>query len=191
MLIGLTGKKFSGKTTIAKFLTENYDFKEYAFADSLKKACINIFGLTEEQVYGKNKETLRIIDEYWNTTPRVIMQTLGTLIRNLNDSPETNLNNLKDIWIKQVHRKIIESKNKNHKNIVVSDIRYNDEALMIKKLGGIIIKIDKQDDKHESENQELKLGEVDIIISNDGTIDNLLEKIKQVIDHYNSTIIPL
>ena len=176
MLIGLCGLKNSGKSTISKFLVQHYNFNEFAFADSLKRACIEIFGLTNEQVFGsfQDKET---IDDYWNVSPRVIMQTLGTLVRNLSKI----IPNLNHVWIRKIHKKIIELPK--NTNIVISDVRYNDEAEMIKKLGGIVIKIERkkindQKDCHESENQQIIS---DFIIYNNSSIENLYLQIKKII----------
>jgi len=36
MIIGLGGKKGSGKDTLVNYLVENYNFEMYAFGDSLK-----------------------------------------------------------------------------------------------------------------------------------------------------------
>ena len=37
MIIGLVGKKYSGKTTIANYLVTHYDFIEYSIASPLKE----------------------------------------------------------------------------------------------------------------------------------------------------------
>ena len=165
MLIGLTGVKNSGKSTISSFLVQNYEFEEFAFADPLKRACMEIFNLSEEQVFGnfKCKET---IDTYWMVSPRVILQTIGTLIRNISDS----IPNLHNVWIRNMYKKI---NNSNSSNIVISDVRYSDEANMIKQLGGIIIKIERKNktiDFHESENQNVNS---DFVIYNNSSLEQL------------------
>lgn len=181
IIIGLCGKKGSGKSTVAKYLVDQYQFKEYAFANILKDACMNIFGLRYEQLYGtlQQKET---IDEYWNVTPRIILQDVGTAIRNIaNKNPK-----LEKIWIKSLHRKIIqESKTR----IVVSDIRYQDEADSLKEYikdgwTVIIIHINRINDSvhldnHESETQAIKY---DYNIDNDKDIKCLINKLNAVLN---------
>ena len=72
MIIGLVGKKGSGKDTMADFLVENYHFKQYAYAEPLKKLCQDLFCLTDAQV---NCHALKeTIDERWNKSPRQILQ---------------------------------------------------------------------------------------------------------------------
>ena len=83
MLFGIMGQKGSGKDTCADFLIENHNYIKFSFADCLKRACKEIFLLSDEQLYGtiQQKETP---DPRWHhTTPRKIMQYVGTdLLRN-------------------------------------------------------------------------------------------------------------
>jgi hypothetical protein len=126
-IIGITGKKFHGKDTIGDYYVKK-GYTRIAFADTLKEACKLIFGLTHEQLYGDKKE---VIDEYWKKTPREIMQYVGTdLFRNQFDE---------NIWINSLRRKMISS----DKKYVITDVRFDNEATMIKDIGGIIIKVNR------------------------------------------------
>jgi len=49
MIIGITGKKRSGKDTVASCLVENYMFVKYSLADPIKEACKDIFGFSNNQ----------------------------------------------------------------------------------------------------------------------------------------------
>ena len=60
MIIGITGKKRSGKDTISDFLVEKYGFVKYGFADPIKDIARIIFGFTENQLFEKEKD---IVDE--------------------------------------------------------------------------------------------------------------------------------
>lgn len=51
-------------------LVEHFHFTEVGFADPLKRGCMEMFDLTEDQVY-KNKAEL---DPFWAVTPREILQ---------------------------------------------------------------------------------------------------------------------
>lgn len=152
MLIGLIGKKSSGKDTFGNILIEYYGFTKRAFADPLKDCCQLLFHLTDEQLNDeKLKET---IDTKWQMTPRQIMQKVGTdLFRNNFDS---------DFWLK-----LFENWYDQHKdiNIVCTDIRFQNEANLIQKLGGIIIKINRSttiNDSHESEKLDIKTYDFEI-----------------------------
>lgn len=174
IIIGLNGLKGTGKSTVAEYLKKNYNFEEYAFADSLKRACIEIFGLEEKQVFGSQIDK-EAIDSFWGTSPRIMLQQVGTAIRNLN-------NPLNNIWIRNLQRKIkIRIENNSNVYIVVSDIRYKDEAKLIKDMGGIIINIKRHTnyiDHHESEQQIIN---ADFIISNDDTKKNLFSCIDDIL----------
>lgn len=182
LIIGITGKKASGKTTISNYLATHLDFTEFAFADILKNTCIEIFKLNQQQLYGKQSDKERI-DDYWNVSPRIIMQEVGYAIREIGKRVPA----LEKIWIKSVHRKI-ESINQN--KIVISDVRYADEADSIweyKKKGWnvLIIKVTREFandlDTHESETQNIPS---DYIIYNNGTRQALFKNIKITINEY-------
>ena len=64
MIIGLSGKKGSGKDTIAEYLCVQYGFINYGFGDPIKEIGRIMFDFTDEQLYGNKKET-------WRSTTRV------------------------------------------------------------------------------------------------------------------------
>ena len=135
MIIGITGKKQVGKSTVSKYLQKFYNFTELNFADSLKKGLKEIFNLTDEQLNGTKKE--QNIEKY-GCCPRELMQWFGTDIIRNQFSEKFPLS--PPIWVDNTEMqiiKLIEQK----KNIVISDIRFQNEADLIKKYGGIIIKI--------------------------------------------------
>ena len=50
ILIGLSGKKGSGKDTVAEFLIKHHNFTRIAFADPIKDIGTAVFGWTHEQM---------------------------------------------------------------------------------------------------------------------------------------------
>lgn len=130
IIIGVTGRKRSGKDTIGKYLVENHGFTRVAFADSLKEACKIIFGFSDEQVYGD--ELKEVIDEYWNHSPREILQKVGTeLFRD--QLPRVCGNIGDDIWIRSVERQINNLRKQGHQRFVITDVRFENELNFIKK----------------------------------------------------------
>jgi len=178
MIFGITGRKGHGKDTISDILVKKYDFEKLSFADPLKRAVKEIFNLSDQQLYGYEKE---FIDKYWKVTPREILQFVGTeLFRNQlkNLIPDVEEN----IWVK-----VLENKIKNVRgNIVISDVRFPNEVDMIKKLNGKIIKIIRPNlenntlSNHISENLDTDY-DYDYIIINDKGIDDLYEEIGKII----------
>jgi dephospho-CoA kinase len=51
-MIGICGKKFHGKDTIANYLIQRFGFTKVSLADPLKKGVQEIFGLTDNQLWG-------------------------------------------------------------------------------------------------------------------------------------------
>ena len=171
-IVGITGKKYSGKDTIGNIL-KKYGYVQLAFASSLKEACKAIFHFEDDQIHGENKD---VIDEYWQTTPRSILQYVGTEL--FRDRLAILIPFIqKDIWVKSVEKQIIEMrKNNPDVKIVITDVRFQNECELISKYGGDMIRVNRQmlnnSDSHSSENQLNELT-VNIEISNDGDIEEL------------------
>jgi hypothetical protein len=175
MIIGILGNKGHGKDTVADYLVEKYNYNKYSFAKPIKDICKIIFGFTEDQLYTNKKE---IIDKYWNITPRKAMEFIGTdLFRyRMNEL----IPDIKDnIWVKHFSKYILN--NNLNKNIVIADIRFQNEVDEIHKLNGIIIKIyrpDKEEEyKHISEYGIKNIKNYDLLIINDKNKKNLYNKI--------------
>jgi hypothetical protein len=56
MIIGLCGKAGSGKDTTADILVKNHGFVKVAFADILKRFCMEVFTFSEEQLWGSSEK---------------------------------------------------------------------------------------------------------------------------------------
>jgi hypothetical protein len=146
MIIGITGKKYHGKDYLADYICMLLNMNKYAFATKLKKACQVLFDFTDEQLNGNLKE---VVDIRYNKSPRQIMQEFGTDFIRRNYGENFFCINIPD-------------------NSVVSDVRFENEAAAIRRQGGIIIKVFRDnivdDDLHESENNNIKY---DFYVKND------------------------
>ena len=178
MLIGLIGAKGAGKSTIAEYLMRGYRFREYAFAEPLKQLCGDLFNLSDAQLYGDQKE---VLDERWNTTPRILFQKVGTeLFRKQlkKEIPDLNCDN---IWIKRFELWYEEH---SAEHCVVSDCRFSDEIKSVKDRGGIIVIIHRdlqETDQHASE-QIHKNYEPDYHVYNNDNKEVLFEQINELIN---------
>lgn len=154
-IIGLLGRKGHGKDTIADYLVQNYNYSKFAFALSLKDIIKQLFDFNDDQLYGNSKEE---IDPRWGKSPRWIMQFLGTdVFRNTFGE---------DFWIKSLKYKI-----KDYNLVVISDVRFQNEADFIKEIGGKIWKVERNINNniysnHESENNIDQI-EYDLLIKNE------------------------
>lgn len=209
MLISVTGFIGSGKDTIANYLTTNHGFKKESWAGSLKDAVSNVFGWDRDLLEGTTKysrEWREEVDVWWaerlsipQLTPRWILQQWGT------DVCRKHFHN--DIWIASVENKLRNTKD----DIVLTDTRFPNEVTAIKQLGGITIRVNRgpkpewYDDAiavnagpkhmswalstgrldklkiHPSEYSSVGL-KYDYEIDNDGTIDELHQKVKELIN---------
>jgi hypothetical protein len=158
-IILLVGKKRSGKDTIGDYLVKKYGYVKLALAEPIKQICKTIFGFTDEQCYG---DTLKeVIDERWGITPRKAFQYIGTEIFRNKNIMNPLIKNIDDnFWIKCLHEQI-ESNIKKGLNVVITDVRFQNEEDGINKLAEKIgvncksIKISRPNllinDEHESE----------------------------------------
>ena len=165
-LIGIHGKLRSGKDTLAHFLIEDHGFKRMAFADPLKAAVALLFDIDRERAFSDDKEQIL---ESWGLTLRDVLQRFGTeaMRHTFGDS----------FWVQRWHAEYLRTT----KPVVVTDVRFENEAATIRKLGGVIVHLRRPTNatgiasQHASE-AGIALGENDIEINNDGSIDMLQHK---------------
>lgn len=175
-LIGLTGQKGAGKSTVANHLVKNHEHVELAFANPIKKLIINLFNIDKKYVNDPElKET--IIPEL-NVSGRRLMQVIGTeLFREKLSSalPELKLDG-ESVWIHSVVKNIkVWLDEFPNCSIVVSDVRFDNEYEALKRLGFTIYKIERS-----TENKDAHLSErgckYDVKVENKGTVEELLKK---------------
>lgn len=175
-IIGLAGKARSGKDTVAGFLSEA-GFEKRAFADPLKAAAREIFSLTDSQLYGDQKER---VDAFWGCTPREILQKLGTecLRKGYAD----------DVWVRAMERFIQNGREGfAFSSVVISDVRFRNEADAIIKMGGEVWRIDRTGAGatggiagHVSEHDLDGWTGFATVIDNNGTLDDLRAKVVRI-----------
>jgi dephospho-CoA kinase len=161
LLIGTTGKKYSGKDTAADYIAKKYNFVKYSLSEPLKSALQILFKFTDEQLHTDLKEQ---VDPRYGKSPRQIMQHIGTDVLRKCYGDDFFLNHI----------------NLNEK-IIIADVRFKNERDFIKRNGGIIIKINRDtghNDAHESENNNI---ESDFVIDNNGSKEELFAKLDQII----------
>lgn len=174
-LIGLTGRKYSGKSTAASYLRTSHGYVEYSFADPLKKAIIDIFDLPYSAVYGSELQK-NTVDTYWKVSGRELMQVIGTEL--FRDELVKYFPHLEDVWSKRLYKDLISFNDEDDK-VVVSDVRFPSDAALIRRLGGKIVKIVRNEseqiqDSHMSENQNIV---PDIVIENNHSMEEFYELI--------------
>jgi len=137
-LVAFIGEIGAGKSTAALAFTRS-GFKRISFADPLKQM-LSTLGLSHEELYGKDKEVPSVLLS--GKTPRFAMQTLGTEWGRDIISPEIWVN----AWLHRVSQNV-------SAGAVVDDMRFPNEYSAVRSLGGIVVKI-VRDNKvnHEQSN---------------------------------------
>ena len=174
-IIGIVGPIGSGKSCVGEYLVNKYNFKEYSFADSLKKSICSLYGINKHLLYGTQTDKELHIP-YWDTNGRKLCQTIGTLFRENIDQ---------DFWIKRMHLDIL---NNGDDKIVITDIRYPNELEYVKNnLDGLILFINRENTNYQNYNHEsekyleyIKNDKNVVKIDNSSSLDNLYNKIDNV-----------
>lgn len=157
MIIGFSGPAGAGKSTAAKILVEQRGFRLVKFAGPLK-AMMRAMGLDDDHIEGALKETVHPV---LGCTPRHAMQTLGTEWGRQCIDPE--------LWVNLARAAICADQ----VNVVLDDVRFENEAAMIRSLGGVIIEIRPKVMTHFMNHVSEAGVRPDLIIYNDGSISDL------------------
>jgi hypothetical protein len=173
MIIGLVAYKASGKDVMADFLVQHFGFIKLSVAEPIKKVCRDLFQLNDEHFNDRILKETKIPS--WGLSPREIMQKVGTdLFRHHFDD---------QFWVKILHQRIQSMLHQGIPNIVISDIRFQNEADVIHQHGGILVYIDRFSRPHDShESEKLCIQGIDKVIPNRGSISQYREAIRQFIN---------
>ncbi len=168
LLVGLSGLAGAGKSTAAMSLKVQHGFRVRRFAGPLK-AMMSAMGLSHREIEGDLKE--QPCELLGGKTPRYAMQTLGTEWgRNLIDG---------SIWLRLAEREI-DLAQKAGENLVFDDCRFENEAELIRRWGGVVWRIEGRPPalfsqaQHASEQQDWL---PDAYLRNDGSIADLQGKV--------------
>lgn len=180
LLIGITGHIGSGKTTAGKYLVSRYNFVERSFADPLKDACKTLFLFSDEQVRGTQDQKASPDPRWFNCSPRIALQFIGTdLLRNRLDEIMPGLG--QDIFIRHFALWYANTSC----SVVLHDVRFKNEAIALKNLGGTIIRIkrDEVDVVEHTHTSEMEIDEIepDYCIENNGGVNDLFRKIDRIV----------
>lgn len=182
-IIAITGNAGSGKSTIAKMIVK-HGYSEIQFSSKLKDIVSIIFNWDRRSLSGESTNSRRWredIDPLWSSRldryvdPRTILQQVGTdLFRNHLDP---------NIWIYSIEDEVLDSL-----PVVVSDLRFPNEAEYIKSLGGYVIRV-VRDNYNRSNNNDLHESEThidgidaDYFIDNNGSISDLYERVEEILN---------
>ena len=175
MLVAFVGKKGSGKSTAAKSLEEEYGFVRHNFKDTLIAELKHKMPLLLDElvrVCAALSDGEWTVDRLFKEKPpvvRALLQNYGTEVRRADDP-----NYWVDAW-GQLASALSE------KDIVVDDVRFENEAQAIRDMGGVLIRIVKDSfdypvlDEHSSETEQDDIIVNHEIVVKEGELDKLKE----------------
>jgi hypothetical protein len=185
VVIGITGRKYNGKDTLAEYLVKNHNFIQLSFAEPLKQICQTLFGFSNEQLYGNLKE---VIDPRWGISPRTAFQYIGTEL--FRKQMKIIMPHIQDnFWIECLSNKIKSITQSNPEaKIVISDVRFPNEVDVIRSFGGNVFRVTRPSennvqDCHESELLIESLN-VDSDIMNDSDLKTLFNNFDKIITQF-------
>lgn len=175
-LIGLySNAPGSGKSTVANM---TWDFKKISFASPMREFCANLLstlghdGVVLLRDRDKKEEKIAEI----GVSPRQMMQTLGTEWGRSCIHPE--------LWI-MVAAGAVEQQQKLGRDVVIDDVRFPNEAEMIRRLGGELWLVDRPGVVYEGEHaSEGALADVlpDVVVHNSGSLEHLREVVAALLE---------
>jgi hypothetical protein len=127
MIIGFTGPIGCGKSFAARHLVNNHGFTVHKMAGPLK-SMMRAIGLADEHIEGRLKEVP--CDLLCGKTPRYAMQTIGAEWgRDLIGG---------ELWVNLWRATLPPGR------VVCDDIRYPNEAAMVRFLGGLVVEVRRE-----------------------------------------------
>ena len=172
-LIGIAGRARSGKDTVANFIVAAIGGYRYSFADPIR-AMLTPLGVDMSDPYwqARKEEPIPAL----GVSPRRMMQTLGTEWGRQLINP--------DLWLIMAHQRLLQ----NGPGMVISDVRFDNEAAWIRKHGGRIIHVIRPDTKaveaHASEDG-IEMQDTDARLFNSGTLEELQLSVRELLRVYD------
>jgi hypothetical protein len=175
--IGLHGFAGAGKDTVAEILSQ-YGYTRVAFADVLREALYVLNPVILFHPYGEDQRVQDLVDRHgWDEAKRQyeeirrMLQVLGTEVgREMIDQ---------NVWVDSVFKKLEEGK-----KYVFADVRFVNEHHAIDSRLGTLIRIDRPGygpvNDHKSD-KGLPPEWFDAAIVNDGTIEDLNTKVREIL----------
>ena len=178
-IIGMSGYARSGKDTFAAALID-LGWKRYALADSLKAAALALDPLVATApANAVQRLSLLVGNRGWEEAKaypdvRQLLQRLGTEVGRTYFGETA--------WIDVLDRQI---EREQPELVVITDVRFPNEVEWLRANGGVLIRIERPGvgpaNGHASE-QSLDEYEVDYVIDNSGTIEDLVDAARAVHD---------
>ena len=173
-VIGIKGYANSGKDTIAEFLVEEHGYVQMAFADGVRALAHRLDPVVHANDNGAAlflKDVVDVKGWEWakeHTNAREFLVNLGAGAREIINPY---------VWVDILRERVMELPTA--VNVVISDVRYANEARMIRGLGGRIWEVRREGVGPANDEEERSMGEFypDLLFLNNSDIDHLLAQV--------------
>jgi|3_EtaG_2_1085321.scaffolds.fasta_scaffold00450_10 phosphomevalonate kinase len=173
-LIGLSGKKQSGKDTVyqlADSLMEDAKIGRVAFGDAVRHEVSEITGYRMDFIE-EHKSEFRTLLQVWGTDFR----------RHFNGS---------DYWLEKM-AEVVDKASSHYDVLFITDVRFSNEAEWLKSIGGKLVKVERRQevyrhiedaipDCHSSETAMDDYSKYDYVINNNGSENELLAAVSAML----------
>lgn len=166
MILGLAGKALAGKDSVADYLlANNYFDRKLGFATNLKTACVEIFGMTYDQVLtqqGKStdlktpaeitKPVLENLISWMRKTHDVALESkdystlLGVKLSKPRDILQFVGTEVMRYYAADYHYEVVFRSTNTDENIIITDVRFPNEAGGVLEHNGCLVRIDRPEE---------------------------------------------
>jgi hypothetical protein len=176
-LIGISGKRGSGKDTIAQLLQQlqpGRNWRVLSFGDAIKSVCATLAGEDVAPYYSQEGKT-ELLPVFGRTRGEMLQQ-VGQAMR---------------VWEPRIWVDAFFSRLPENTFVLVPDVRYPSEADPILARGGLMLRVEgdplkqqgdgTRDDNHPSETVMDSYQRFNYTIHNTGSLDDLTQQVRQLL----------
>lgn len=197
MLLGIHGKKRSGKDTVGQYLENKYGFNKHAFANKLRELALGINPI----VYTTSDDYIKLYDfiNVYGYEEAKKQQDIREFYQDLGIAVRKTFG--KDFWVDELWKVLIKKYDTYdsavsepdefkslvlpniQSNVVITDVRFENEAQRIRDYSGYIIHLigrGEEGDEHISE-KPLPPQFTQFALDNSGTEEELFEKVDNIL----------
>lgn len=175
-IIGIVGQKGSGKTTACNIIKKHLKgVQQINFKDALV-----------QEIKDRFPDLLEEIEIHYNlSTPQLFIQKpplMRALLQNF--GTEVRRGDRDTYWTSKWSVAVVQA---DATNVLTDDVRFLNEAKAIREAGGILIRLERTDlknnDQHQSEQEQKKIDCDYVITVGEGELDKLEEELLKIINH--------
>lgn len=175
LMIGLTGPAGAGKDTVGEILETFYGYERYALASPIKKM---LAAIGFDELTYSDRELKEEVIPWLGVSYRHLAQTLGT---------EWGRSIHQHFWLQLAQKRWNETlASVTNPGLVITDVRFENEAALVRTCGFLIHIEGRQADLGEAKSHSSEAGVArvvgDFYIDNNGSIDDLRIKVAKVME---------